>query len=237
MCSLLTCRNRNLLLWACVAPLNSIPWHAWLEVDLMQTASGGSKTSCKYLLLRVWGFGCVCMNFSIWNEQFPWIPEFAESDVINCIWVAPFLFDFVSDTTAGFVDWPHWSPKWWSEHLNEETLSRELHSGGFRLGFEWYYLQTCLFFFPYSNWLFCSEGMAPWKYYTSSLPWLVWQKSEKIKFIKKAAVISFQSKERTEERRLMLLLPACFLNWESQYVPSGLKSLKQTSIYWVLFSK
>lgn len=35
--SLLACRNRNLLLWACVAPLDSIPWHAQLESELMQT--------------------------------------------------------------------------------------------------------------------------------------------------------------------------------------------------------
>lgn len=60
------------------------------------------------------------------------------------------------------------------------------------------------FFSPYSNWLSCSEGMASWNYYTSSLAWLVWQKSEKIRFITKTAVISFQSRENGERKAVNL---------------------------------
>lgn len=58
------------------------------------------------------------------------------------LWVVPFLSNFVSDKTAGFTDWLYWSLNWWSE-----STSEELHSGGVRLFFEWYCLQTCLLLF------------------------------------------------------------------------------------------
>lgn len=152
----------------------------------------------------------MCRNFSIWNEQFPWIYLSLQGLMSLTMYelyplqlrVVAFLSNFVSDKTAGFTDWLYWSLSWWSETTSEATLSEELHSGGVRLFFEWYCLQSCLFFFPYSNWLFRSEGVAPWNYYISSLAWLVSQKSEKIRFITKAAIISFQSKERTEKERL-----------------------------------
>lgn len=177
------------------------PTGVWAHAD---RASGGRKTPRKHLLLRVCGFGSACMNFSIWNARCPWIPEFAQSDVINYVQVAPYATTsctFPFWFCSWYNSWLHWSLKCWSEYINEEILSKELYSAGFRLFFEGYYLQTLLFF-PRSSWLFCSVGMTPWKYYTSSLAWLVWQKSEKIRFITKTAVISFQSKERTEEGKL-----------------------------------
>lgn len=207
--SLLACRNRNLLLWACVAPLDSIPWHAQLESELMQTEP--LVVGRPHVSTYSWEF--VVLAVHAWTSAYEMHGAHGYLSLHSLmsltmyklhpmqLQVAPFLSDFVADTTAGFTDRLHWSLKCWSEYINEEILSKELYSAGFRLFFEGYYLQTLLFF-PRSSWLFCSVGMTPWKYYTSSLAWLVWQKSEKIRFITKTAVISFQSKERTEEGKL-----------------------------------
>lgn len=114
-------------------------------IPCRQRASGGSKTPHENLFLRVL-WVCVWTSANEMSNAHGYLTvQSLMSLTVHELhpmqrWVAAFLSDFLADITAGITDQLHRSPKWWSEYVSEEILSKELHSRSFRLFFQMVFL-------------------------------------------------------------------------------------------------